>query len=255
MGNQVSGLKALKAEHVDYFRLILFCTARIGQDLDHWLANGWPWFSWILLIHFIGEHILHMSLPMIPRSLWGITENGMKSLFDVPRVSGTHCPAVRGLEVGRIHKSHRSWESFIPQDDSRCEHPWLFNSPLISYWYIYIYWYPPSCPTYHGIPCVLWKLSHWIPWWGIPCCYPTDPGDFAAWLHRAPAEVRATESGLGSAHGNTWETMRSNYVQLLIFAMWHDVAYYTLSSTLLGILEYSRSKVSALQGSQLPCQP
>ena len=41
MGNQVSGLKALKAEHVDYFRLILFAQPGLVR-IGHWLANGWP---------------------------------------------------------------------------------------------------------------------------------------------------------------------------------------------------------------------
>ena len=45
MGNQVSGLKALKAlkaEHVDLnFRLILFAQPGLVR-IGHWLANGWP---------------------------------------------------------------------------------------------------------------------------------------------------------------------------------------------------------------------
>jgi hypothetical protein len=76
MGNQVSGLKALKAEHVDLnFWLILFAQPGLVR-IGHWLAAGHDSFD----PFHRGAHVAHVPAHD-SQSLWGITENDMKSLF------------------------------------------------------------------------------------------------------------------------------------------------------------------------------
>lgn len=75
-----------------------------------------------------GAHVAHVPAHD-SQSLRGITENDMKSLFDVQElVDPLPCcswfgswkdPQVSQI-LGKFHTS-------------RCEHPWLLNSPLISY--------------------------------------------------------------------------------------------------------------------------
>ena len=164
------------------------------------------WLAMILLIHFIGEHMLHMSLPMIPRACGALKMTWNLFLPCCSWFGSWKDPQVSQI-LGKFHTS-------------RCEHPWLLNSPgpiypiLISHTQL-SHWIPVVSHVFESYP-TSYPMGI-LPWWGNP----TDPGDFAAWLHRvhrAPAEVRATESGRpGRAplgHGNSWETMR---VQLLIF--------------------------------------